>query len=195
MTDTLHALTSRRSAKFLRGPGPDAQTLRKMFQAAACAPDHGALRPWRYVVIEGPQAIGRLADMAIGAVRASGDPRMTDEKEKAVRQWLAEIPLIVAVAQKIDHGGRIPEQEQLLAAGASVMNLLNAAHLSGFGAFWSTGLGTYVEAVQEALGFDELDHKFLGFLAIGTPAADSGPAKRPEPESFVRVWTGEAVGA
>ena len=116
------------------------------------APDHGALRPWRFVLIRG-EAIGKLADVAIGAVKRSGDPRMTPEKEKSVREWMAAVPLFIAVAQKIAHDNtKIPEQEQLLATGAAAMNLLNAVHMLGYGAFWSTGMGTYVEDVQNALG-------------------------------------------
>jgi nitroreductase len=108
-----------------------------------------------------------------------------------VREWLAGVPVIVALAQKIDHDNvKIPEQEQLLATGASVMNILNAAHMLGYGAFWSTGLGTYLEEVQEALGFDSLDYRFLGYLAIGTPACAVQPANRPDFREFVSEWTG-----
>ena len=118
------------------------------------------------------EAIGKLADVAIGAVKRSGDPRMTPEKEKSVREWMAAVPLFIAVAQKIAHDNtKIPEQEQLLATGAAAMNLLNAVHMLGYGAFWSTGMGTYVEDVQNALGLDSLDYRFLGYLAVGTPAA------------------------
>ena len=117
---------------------------------------------------------------------------MTPEKEKSVRQWMSEVPLFVGVAQKIDHDNpKVPEQEQLLATGASVMNILNAVHMLGYGAFWSTGMGTYVEEVQEALGFDPLDYRFLGFLAIGTPACAVPEAVRPDYREFVTEWTGE----
>lgn len=176
--------------KFLRAPAPRPEELEQMFQAAMAAPDHGALRPWRFKIIRG-QAIGLLADMAIDAVKRSGDKRMTPEKEKSVREWMAGVPVFVAVAQKIAHDNtKIPEQEQLLATGASVMNILNAAHMLGYGAFWSTGLGTYVEEVQEALGFDPLDYRFLGYLAIGTPACAVPPAQRPDFREFVSEWTG-----
>ena len=144
------------------------------------APDHGALRPWRFVLIRG-EAIGKLADVAIGAVKRSGDPRMTPEKEKSVREWMAAVPLFIAVAQKIAHDNtKIPEQEQLLATGAAAMNLLNAVHMLGYGAFWSTGMGTYVEDVQNALGLDSLDYRFLGYLAVGTPACAVPQATRPD---------------
>ncbi|CAM3544657.1 nitroreductase [Bordetella sputigena] len=195
MTSTLnsapiHALHTRRSMKFLRAPAPRPEELEQMLQAAMSAPDHGALRPWRFKIIRG-DAIGRLADVALDAVKRSGDKRMTPEKEKSVREWLAGVPVLIALAQKINHdNAKIPEQEQLLATGASVMNILNAAHMLGYGAFWSTGLGTYLEPVQEALGFDPLDYRFLGFLAVGTPACAVPPAHRPDFREFVSEWTG-----
>jgi len=187
----LHALTSRRSMKFLRAPAPKQEELDQILQAAMSAPDHGKLRPWRFVLIRGA-AIGRLADCALDAVKRSGDPRMTPEKEKSVRQWMSEVPLFVGLAQKIDHDNpKVPEQEQLLATGASVMNILNAVHMLGYAAFWSTGMGTYLEEVQELLGFDALDYRFLGFLAIGTPACAVPVAVRPDYREFVTEWTGE----
>jgi nitroreductase len=144
------------------------------------------------VVIQG-EAIGKLADLALDAVKRSGDPRMTPEKEKSVREWMASVPLFVAVAQKIAHDNtKIPEQEQLLATGAATMNLLNAVHMLGYAAFWSTGVGTYVEDVQNALGLDALDYRFLGFLAIGTPACAVPQAKRPDFREFVTEWNGPA---
>jgi len=186
----IQALTTRRSTKFLRAPAPRDEELALMLQAAMSAPDHGALRPWRFAIIR-KEAIGALADVAMNAVRASGDKRMTTEKEKSVRAWLNDVPLLIAVAQKIDHDQeKIPEHEQLLAVGAAVMNILNAAHMQGYGAFWSTGLGTYVEAVQDALGFDSLDHKFLGFIAVGTPGCAVPPAQRPDYTQFTTEWTG-----
>lgn len=186
----LHAITSRRSVKFLRATAPKPDELEQILQAAMSAPDHGALRPWRFVVVQG-EAIGKLADVALDAVKRSGDPRMTPEKEKSVREWMAAVPLFIAVAQKIAHDNtKIPEAEQLLATGCATMNILNAAHMLGYGAFWSTGIGTYVEDVQHALGLDSLDYRFLGFLAIGTPACAVPPAHRPDFREFVSEWNG-----
>ncbi|WP_144634349.1 nitroreductase [Bordetella genomosp. 13] len=188
--NTIDALLTRRSTKMLRGPAPSDAELAQILQAGMCAPDHGAMRPWRYVVIRG-EAVGRLADMALDVVKRGGDKRMTPEKEKATREWLAQVPMVIAVAQKIDHDNtKIPEQEQLLATGASVMNVLNAIHLSGYAAFWSTGLGTYVEEVQDKLGLDALDYRFLGFLAVGTLSMELPPLQRPDHRKFVTEWTG-----
>lgn len=186
----LHALASRRSVKFVRAPAPTPEELDEILQTAMSAPDHGKLRPWRFVLIRG-EAIGRLADLALDAVKRSGDPRMTPEKEKSVRQWMSEVPLFIGLAHKIYHDNpKVPEQEQLLATGAAVMNILNAVHAMGYAAFWSTGLGTYLEEVQEALGLDSLDYRFLGYLAVGTPANAITPVERPDFRQFVTEWTG-----
>ncbi|AHV93591.1 nitroreductase family protein [Bordetella holmesii] len=199
MTDALtqpalHALNTRRSVKFLRGPAPKPDEQALILQAAMSAPDHGALRPWRFVRIQG-DAIARFADVALDAVKRSGDARMTPEKEKSVRAWMADVPLFLALAAKIDHNSKVCEQEQVLAAGAAVMNILNATHMLGYGAFWSAGLGTYVEEVQEILGLDPLDYRFLGYLAIGTPACAVPQHERPDFHDFLSDWTGAEPAA
>lgn len=189
----LHALANRRSLKFLRAPAPGADELSLVFQAAMAAPDHGALRPWRFKLIRG-EGIGQFADLALAAVKRSGDKRMTPEKEKSVREWMAAVPLFIAIATKIAHDNtKIPEDEQLLATGAAAMNILNAVHMLGYAGFWSTGLGTYVPEVQEILGFDPLDYRFLGYLAVGTPACAVSPAQRPDFHDFVSDWRAPQV--
>src|SRR5690606_7426359 len=143
----LEYLLSRRSTKFLKSPGPDESQLAQIFQAAMSAPDHGRLQPWRFALIRG-ESLGRLADMAISAIKAEGLP-LTPEKEASNRRWLEELPLLIAIACKIDHSNtKIPEHERMLAVGSAVMNMLNAAHMLGYGAFWSTGLGSYVDEVS-----------------------------------------------
>jgi nitroreductase len=190
---SVQSLATRRSVKFVSGPGPSQDELDQILQAAMSAPDHGGLVPWRFKLIRG-DAVARLGDVALDIVKASGDPRMTPEKEKSTRAWLAGVPLIIAVAQRLNHDNKkIPESEQLLATGAAVMNILNATHFLGYAAYWSTGLGTYNEAVQDALGFDSLDYRFLGFLAIGTPVKEVLPAKRAHFSEVVTEWTGTPV--
>ncbi|MGP1614627.1 MAG: nitroreductase family protein [Pollutimonas bauzanensis] len=182
-------LLTRRSSKFVQAPGPDESQLAQILQAAMSAPDHGRLQPWRFALIRG-QGIARLADLAISGIKAAGLP-LAPEKEANTRRWLDRVPLLIAIACKLDHANtKIPEQERMLAVGAAVMNMLNAAHMLGYGAFWSTGLGSYVDEVTEALGFDALDYRFMGYLAIGTPIQAPGPAQRPDFHQFVTEWTG-----
>src|SRR5699024_10624097 len=94
--------------------------------------------------------------------------------------WLDQAPVIMAVACYIDHSNeRIPHQERMLATGAAVMIILNASNALGYAPYWSTGLGTYTQAVPEALGFADLAYQFMGFVTIGTPFAVVGSEERP----------------
>src|SRR5690625_966841 len=181
-------LLSRRSLKFVQAPGPDDDELAQILQTAMRAPDHGRLRPWRFKIIRN-EAAQEFVDLAINAIRASGQ-EFSDEKEATARRWLREVPVLLAVACHIDHSNtRIPEQERLLAVGAAVMNILNAAHMLGYSAYWSTGLGTYIDEVGEALGFDALDYQFMGFVSLGTPIRSLTPPERPDYRDFVSEWT------
>src|SRR5690606_33074339 len=98
---------------------------------------------------------------------------------------------MLAVACKLDHANtKIPEEERMLATGAAVTNILNAVHMSGYAAYWSTGLGTYVDQVTDALGFDSLDYRFMGYIVIGTPIESGQAPERPDYREFVSEWTG-----
>ena len=49
--EALDLLLTRESAMKLDAPAPSEADLDKMFQSAVRAPDHGRLRPWRFVVV------------------------------------------------------------------------------------------------------------------------------------------------
>lgn len=191
MSSPIEYLLTRRSVKFVQAPGPDESELAQILQTGMSAPDHGRLRPWRFRILRG-QAIQQLADLAISATRAAGLD-MTPEKEASTRRWLDQVPVLLAVACFIDHSNtKIPEQERILATGAAVTNILNAAHMLGYSAYWSTGLGTYLDEVSEALGFDALEYRFMGYVSLGTPIRSLTPPERPDHKEFVSEWTGES---
>src|SRR5690606_27294198 len=112
----LDYLLSRRSSKFVQAPGPSKDELERILQSAMSAPDHGQLRPWRFTLIH-PDAIGNFADRALAAIKTAGLP-LTPEKEASTRSWLAQVPLLIAVACRLDHSNtKIPEHERMLATG------------------------------------------------------------------------------
>jgi len=66
--DALDLLLTRESALKLDAPGPNEADLDTMFQSAVRAPDHGRLRPWRFVLIEGAKR-ERLGEVMADAMR------------------------------------------------------------------------------------------------------------------------------
>lgn len=185
--NALQFLLNRQSVKFVRAPGPDERQLDLILQAAMSAPDHGKLRPWRFALIR-QNVMQEFTDKLFATAQASETP-IPAQKEENARRWLKDVPLLIAMASHRDHSvTKIPEHERMLAVGAAAMNMLNAAHMLGFGAFWSTGLGTYIDEVNEMLGFDPLDYRFMGFLAVGTPIDETFPLTRPDHAQFVKDY-------
>ena len=64
-------LTTRRSQKLVQAPGPNVEQLQQMLAAAVCAPDHSALRAWRFALVMQPE-VAAFTDLAIAATRRSG---------------------------------------------------------------------------------------------------------------------------
>ena len=62
MRSVVEAIHKRQSPVKLREPAPDSTALDEMLMAGMCGPDHGRLKPWRFVVIsrEGRDALGNL---------------------------------------------------------------------------------------------------------------------------------------
>ncbi|NLJ50530.1 MAG: nitroreductase [Alcaligenaceae bacterium] len=189
-TEALELLLKRNTMKLVQAPGPSDEELEKILSAAMTAPDHGAIRPWRFKIIRGKEAVAEFAELSFKLRQASDNP-FTEEKLASSRAWLFEVPLIIAVATQVNHQvtEKIDEVEQYLATGAAMTQILNACHFLGYGAFWSTGIATYIEEFQAALGFDSLDYRFLGFLTIGTPRMAIPQKVRPDFREFTENWS------
>lgn len=185
--DAMELLLTRESATKLASPGPSQAELDAILGTAIRAPDHGRLRPWRFVVI--PEAKReRFGDLLADCLRrvqpdASAD-MLQRERDKAQRA-----PLIVAVAARVQRGHKIPEVEQLVSAAAAAENIMLAARAKGFGAMWKTGAPAYDATVKQALGLDAHDD-IVGFLYLGTQVGAGSPAARPVVSDLVSVWQG-----
>ncbi len=177
------------SGRVLQEPAPDAGALELMFAAAVRAPDHGRLRPWKFIVIKG-EGRARFGDLlAATALRAKpvASPEMLErERQKAFRA-----PLLIAVAAITSPAAKIPVIEQILSAGAAAQNLLLAAFALGYNAVWKTGNAAYDEAVKAALGLEAKD-AIVGFLYVGTeqPGAPGPAPLRPAAGDYVQQWEG-----
>ena len=168
----IDALLRRRSAKTLTDPAPDAGALELLLECGARAPDHGRLRPWRFIVIRGA-ARERLGELMADLVRRK-QPAASAETLQRERQKPLRAPLIIAVAAACDAAAKVPPIEQILAAGAAAQNMMLAATALGFGAMWKTGEAAYDDTVKAALGLAASD-AIVGFLYLGTASPEAVP--------------------
>ena len=174
--------------------GPDQGELDQILQAGMSAPDHGGLRPWRYIVIAGA-ARRALGELFASAVRAD-DPAAGEDALDTARSRPLRAPVIVAVVASQTPGLAVPVDEQLLAAGASAHQLVLAAGALGYGAVWLSGPFSYHRVVREGLGI-EPSEKVAGLIYIGGVEPGALDRKRratsraPAAE-ITTVWTGAA---
>lgn len=175
-------------AKLLVEPAPDATQLREIIKAAVAAPDHGALRPWRFIVVEG-DARKKLGDIFAKATHAR-EPDMDEEKVERQRLKPLRSPMILTVVCSItENHPKTPEVEQLLSAGAAAQQAMLAANALGFGAIWLTGPNAFDEQVKTALGVETKD-RIVGFLYLGTSSISRPQVRRPDPDDFLESWRG-----
>lgn len=171
-------------SKHLAAPGPDRETLLRLLTEAVHVPDHGRLRPWRFILIEGA-ARDRIGAVLYRRVRESlpdASPARLDKE----RTRFACAPCIVAVVINPVQGHKVPEIEQTLSGGALCMNLLHAAHQAGFGAQWLTGFAAYDREVLAAVGLAEQE-LLLGYIHIGTRTEMPPERERPDPTGLLSV--------
>ena len=186
----IEALLSRQSvpALQLREPGPSPHQIGVAIDAALRAPDHGSLKPLRFVLIQGAARL-RLSELFVQCLQQR-EPATPPAKLDKARNMPLSAPLVIAIAAQLRQDHKVPELEQLLASGAGVMNLLNAFHVQGYGAIWLTGGNAYDPRIGAALGFSQRE-RGLGFVYVGSkPSQDSPSARRPERAVFVREWSG-----
>ena len=187
--DAVEALTTRASAATLDDPAPPDAAIDTMLAAAARAPDHGKLRPWRFVTIRG-DARRDLGSLLEASLRRR-DPDMVDLAYERERAKATRAPVIIVVVGKVqpDHP-KIPEIEQVMSAACAAHSIMLAAHAQGYGCMWKTGGPAYDAQIKRALGLDGHDH-IVGFLYVGKlVAATPDHVKRPDFGELVVEWTG-----
>jgi nitroreductase len=183
--DAYEALTTRATPLELGDPAPTHAELSGVLAAALRAPDHGRLRPWRFLSISGESRL-RLGELFASSLQHR-DPRASAENLERERQKALRAPLIIVAIAAIKANPKIPAVEQLLSAGAAVQNILVACHARGFGASWKTGDAAYDPKVKEALGLRGTE-EIVGFLYIGTPKAMPRPTAPLDPAGFLEAW-------
>ncbi len=183
--DALDLLLNRVSVPRLVAPGPDAGQRELLFRAALRAPDHAQLRPWRFLTVEG-EALTQLGELFAQGLLATNPEAEAPALDKA-RAMPLRAPLLVVVIARLQAHPKVPEQEQLLAAGCAAHGLLLAAHAQGIGAVWRTGELAYNATVASGLGLAR-DERIIGFLYLGTAERELRTAPQLSLDDFVRAW-------
>lgn len=183
-------IASRRSSspKALAGPGPSDTEIDAMIRAAVAAPDHGRLRPWRFLHIAdaGRDALGELFVEA--KVRQSPDCTAADLERE--RDRAARAPGLIAVVSRPDPDhSHVPVSEQLISVGAAIQNILLVAHACGYGARMVSGTKTRDRILCTALGLTD-EEDLIGFICIGHSTRTPKTPPRADLADVLTRWQG-----
>ncbi|CDG17948.1 MULTISPECIES: NAD(P)H nitroreductase [Xenorhabdus] len=182
--NALELLLNRRSVSRLTTPAPEGDELQYILAAGMRAPDHGALRPWQFVVMQG-EGIDKFSKLLEKAAIEAG---LGEEVEEKAKNAPYRAPMIITVIAKVVEHAKVPAWEQVVAAGCAVHAMQMAAVAQGFGGIWRSGSWTEDPTVRAGLGCGEND-KIVGFLYLGTPELRA-PAKvaTPDMTNFVSYF-------
>ncbi|OOR98128.1 nitroreductase [Haemophilus paracuniculus] len=181
MNPILDLLHHRRSNKKLGDLAPNAEQLNNLFKAALRVPDHGRLKPYRFVVIEKSQ-MATFKNCLDGAVQEFGLDAHKAEKISHLA------PMVIGVVAKIDENNpKVPAWEQMLTAGCATYAMQLAANAQGFDTVWITNKWINGSALRNAFACAEQD-QIVALLMIGSPREDDQIARCSEcedPTDFV----------
>ena len=181
----INVLVNRVSCALLREPAPVGEQRELIQRAALRAADHRRLRPWRFLMIEG-EGLVQLGELFANA-RRHDDPALSPDLEARTRGLPSRAPLVIVAIASLVEDAKVPEWEQLLSAGATVQNMLNACHALGFGAIWRTGDLARHQMVCHGLGLTA-DEAVVGFVYVGTPQVLPREAPVLAVADFFRRW-------
>ena len=185
-TESLIHLRQHISPKRLEAPGPTPEQLNHIFEAAAAAPDHGLLVPWRFVVIP-PERRDALAQMFANALlerdATATDEQVADARAKSYRGAV----LILCISDLSPRDPDTPAHERLVSLGCAIQNMMLTAQSMGFGAGLSSGRAMASLALRR--GFALADAEIaVCFVSFGTVTKAKPRRERPEPARFVTVF-------
>jgi nitroreductase len=186
----IEALLTRNSAGRLAEPAPRGKERETLFQAALRAPDHARLRPWRFLVIEGPMR-QRFGDAMVSVSRFD-NPQLGEEDAARIRAKALRAPMLIVVAAAIKQHPKVPEIEQQLSAGCAAMNILNACHAMGYGGMWRTGSLMFHPEMPATLGLDPALHRIIGVLYIGSVVGETKELPRLDSADYFVDWEPQA---
>ncbi len=170
--------------KRLVAPGPSAEQLQQILGAAASAPDHGQVRPWRFVQVP-PDARAALAQ-AFGDALLERDADAAPEQLAQAQEKAHRSPCLMLVVVSADCGDPdIDLYERIVSTGCAVQNILLLATALGYGSALTSGKAVKSTALRTLFGLVDGDHA-LCFISMGSvQSRKKSSRQRPVPDDYV----------
>jgi nitroreductase len=173
-------------AMMLALPGPTAPELEAILEAAAAAPDHGKLVPFRFVVV-GDAARAAYVTASMEAFRMAV-PEADEFGLKKARGKAEQPPCVIALVARVDaQHPKIMASDQWLTIGAALQNMWLAAESLGFALGVSSGRLLETDVLRRAFGLSA-GEALVSIVSIGTPKERMPPREKPALKDIVAPY-------
>ncbi|MDO8449722.1 MAG: nitroreductase family protein [Rhodoferax sp.] len=188
-------------------PGPSPQQLQEILGAAAAAPDHGRLMPWRFVIVPTARR-ERLAEV-FGQALVDRDPnaslaQIDNAREKAHRAPFLMLAIVrlaggeVRASKAPERDAHHPEAteateateaevsdaERFVSFGCAIQNIVLSAHAAGFGTGLTSGQAMASPRLRALFGLGE-NEQAVCCINIGTVTRHKPVRLRPAVSDYV----------
>ncbi len=185
MSEIVNAIQQRVSSPKLGAPKPSPEQIEQALKCAVQAPDHGRLKPWRFIVVEGDGLV-ELGHLFVRAKQAVAND-LTEAQIKKLEAMPLRAPLVIICVAQVQPQHKVSVTDQILAVGAAVQNMQLVFRDQGFGVMWRTGEMAELPTVKQMLGLKPED-VIVSYLYVGAKAEpDREPAKN-KLEDCVSYW-------
>jgi nitroreductase len=168
--------------KRLVAPGPDRSQLDAILGAAAAAPDHGELVPWRFVIVP------ERARTALAAVFEQSllerDPSASADQCGQAREKAFRAPVLLLAIADLGGAPEILAAERLVSAGCALQNMLLMATALGFGSALTSGKALQSAGLRQLFSLRR-EEQPLCFLSLGTAGSRRPRRARPALAQYV----------
>ena len=180
--EALSFLQNRRSVltKTLATEALDRDTIDTILTCGLRVPDHGALKPWKIIVID-KEAGSWFGNEILAPTFAEQHEDATEPMLKAERDRFTRAGIVFAVLSTPVESLKIKPFEMQLSAGAVCLNLVSAGLALGYGAQWLTEWPAFDDGVLDALGGRVGTDKIAGFVYVGKKTVEPNQRTRPDP--------------
>ena len=169
--------------KRLGDPGPTDGELGLIFKAAQSAPDHGRIRPWRFIIVSVEKRVA-LGNAFVEALLRR-DPSADQDQIAAAHDKALRAPcLLLAVVSEAPSDPPVPRSERLLSLGCAIQNMLLMAQTLVIGSGVTSGQAMNDAAIRSLFGL-QAHEEGICFLNFGTTLSSKPARPRPAYGSFV----------
>jgi nitroreductase len=184
----LHELIrSRRSIGVVQEKELPETLIKELIEISTWAPSHKKTEPWKFRVFTGESRNKLGEELArLTKEQVVGLPvEEANQKIEKARKGPLRAPAIIILAAS--PSGKVPEIEEIVAAGCVLQNLLLAATDKGLATICRTGDTSHNPELKKYLQLEEKD-KVIGLVYIGYPKKEYNIKAERIPAEEKTIW-------